>query len=305
MSSRVVPLSYFGGLGTVPEAMLDNFLAEFAANGVTHISINVKWCEQMLADVKFAGQLMQRLTRFGFQVGGMHAPWGPGHDITITDTVRRPYMIAEHQTLLQLAGDLGVPTYTVHPHAGFVATERNDEQLHRNAVEALEQLLPWAEKSRVAIAIENNFTPTTTAERLLAMMAPFSSPWLGLCYDSGHAHILESAPGKSFSDIAPIGHWALYPHEFIEGQLELMAPELVTCHLHDNNGLSDAHLTPGLGTIDWSRVMGVISKSPRMMEMHCEVGILSKQVPIRTVCEVFSEEFLAGKVSQPQPCFKR
>lgn len=298
MSLRDVPLSYFGGLNTVPEPLLGNFLAEFAANGVTHISISVAWCQQMLAEPAFAGKLVQRLAEFGLRPGGMHGPWGPGHDITITDAKRRPYMIAQHQALLNIAGDLGLKTYTIHPHAGFVPTQRNDDQLHRLAVEALEQMLPQAEKSRVAIAVENNFTPITTSDRLLAMVAPFASPWLGLCYDAGHAHILESAPGKAFADIAPISHWELYPHEFHDGQLEQMAPYLVTCHLHDNAGLSDSHLTPGLGTIDWRHVMGVISRCPRLLEMHCEVNIIPKSVPIRTVCDVFSPAFLAGNQRQ-------
>jgi len=301
MSLRNVPLSYFAGLDAVPEPLQGNFLAEFAANGVTHISLGVAWCQQMLATPAMADKLVKRLADFGLQPGGMHGPWGPGHDITITDLDRRPYMVAEHQALLKLAGDLGLKTYTIHPHAGFDPTRRNDEQLHRLAVEALEQMLPHAEKSRVVIAVENNFTPITTSDRLLAMIRPFASPWLGLCYDAGQAHILESAPGKTFADIAPISHWAMYPQEFHDGQLEQMAPELVTCHLHDNAGLSDSHLTPGLGTIDWPRVMGVINRCPRLLEMHCEVSIIPKQVPVRTVCEVFSTDFLAGKIPHPKP----
>ncbi|NMA39502.1 MAG: sugar phosphate isomerase/epimerase [Lentisphaerae bacterium] len=295
MSLRDVPLSYYGGLTTVPESVQNNFLAEFAANGATHIGIGVAWCQQMLAEPAFADKLVKRLADFGLQPGGMHAPWGPGHDITITDMQRRPYMIAEHLALLAIAGNLGLKTYTVHPHAGFDPTRRNDEQLHRLAVETLEQLLPQAEKSQVVIAIENNFTPPTTSDRLLAMIEPFASPWLGFCYDTGHAHILESAPGKAFTDIAPISHWQLYPKEFHDGQLEQMAPHLVTCHLHDNAGLTDSHLLPGKGTIDWPRVMGIISRCPRLLEMHCEVNIIPKCIPIRTACEVFSPAFLAGE----------
>lgn len=286
------PLSYHG-MFRYPDEFWPCIMSEFADNGAEGIAISDSICLRVLNERGFLSHLKEMCNAHSLRILGVHGPWGPGWDITETDLERRPYLIQTHKSLLAIFGELGVPTYTIHPHAGFDANCRQDALLRNNALQALEELLPVAEKAGIVIAVENNFSPPCTAERIVDLIKYFDSPWLGANYDTGHAHILDPAPGKNFSDIAPLGLWKLYPQEFQQHQLENMLPYLVTCHIHDNNGLSDQHKLPGHGTIDWKRIMSLIATAPRLLEYQSEVSFLQNDiVSIRKLCETFSPEFL-------------
>ena len=60
-------------------------------------------------------------------------------------------------------------------------------------------------------------------------MENFSSPYMGVCFDSGHAHV----NGELFE------------------AFNLLKPLIITFHLHDNDGTRDMHLQPPYGTLDW------------------------------------------------------
>lgn len=289
-----VPLC-FHGLGAVPDNMLGMLFAEFAAQGVTRMGFASGWCERILSEDDFLEKILNVYKKFGMTPAGTHGPWGPGWDITETNLERRPILIEAHKKLLEIMGGLGVKTYTVHPHAGFNPDLRQDELMRNNAIETLTALLPVAEKANIVIAIENNFTPPCTGERIVDLITYFNSPFIGANYDSGHAHILDPAPGKKFSDISPRDYWKLYPQEFQQHQLETMLPYLVTCHLHDNDGLGDSHLPPGQGTIDWKKTMAMISSAPHLLEYQCEVNIMRSEIAISTLCKMFNPDFLAGR----------
>ena len=50
-----------------------------------------------------------------------------------------------------------------------------------------------------------------------------------------------------------------------------MAPYIVTCHLHDNNGYNDAHTLPGTGTINWDKLMDdLYTKCPLLQSIQNE-----------------------------------
>ena len=70
--------------------------------------------------------------------------------------------------------------------------------------------------------------------------------------------------------------------------LKKLLPWIVTCHLHDNNGLGDQHQLPGRGTIDWEHLMPELLAAPRLVSCQSEVGFLLYNIPIRTLCETMS-----------------
>jgi len=67
------------------------------------------------------------------------------------------------------------------------------------------------------------------------------SPDTLFCLDSGHC--------KCFADFSPV--------EFLDRYQE----KVVHLHIHDNNGKEDSHLSPGLGSIDFSELFNEIGKS--------------------------------------------
>ena len=289
---------YFQGIGYQEDRITRHLLAEFVANGVTNIAFPDGWCRAILKDITYVDKLKQFAAEFGVNYSAAHGMWGPDFDIALSDKEARRVLIEGHCRMLDILVEFGIKTYTVHPHYDFNDDVRNDEQHRSYCIDTIEKILPHAEKSGIVIAVENNFTPPCTAERVADLCAYFNSPWVGANYDTGHAHILDPAPGKKFSDISPLEHWKLYPQEFQQHQLETMLPYLVTCHIHDNDGLVDSHKPLGQGTIDWPYVMKTLAKAPRFIEYQSEISIVNAGRAVRTIVESFTPEFMAeGKLA--------
>ena len=81
-------------------------------------------------------------------------------------------------------------------------------------------------------------------------MADYDHPAVGICYDSGHAHITADAAAT----------------------LHLLSPYVVTVHLHDNDGVDDLHLIPGQGTIDWPSVVKELAACQKLVHMETEAA---------------------------------
>ena len=110
----------------------------------------------------------------------------------------------------------------------------------------------------------------------MALVKKFPSPYLGLCLDCGHANLMEPMDGRVVTDM--IGYiqsaWKPGIPAFTPGLPEFIAPEIVTVHVHDNDGLNDRHaMLDEHGTIDWKRIAGVLSRSPRLISLQSETEI--------------------------------
>ena len=289
---------YFQGVGYQEDHVIRHVFAEFVANGVTNIAFPDGWCRAILKDISYVDKLKAFASEYGVNYSAAHGMWGPDYDIALKDKDARRVLIENHCRMLDILVEFGIKTYTVHPHYDFDNDVRSDEQHRSYCIDTIEKMLPHAEKSGIVIAVENNFTPPCTAERVADLCKYFNSPWVGANYDTGHAHILDPAPGKKFSDIAALEHWKLYPQEFQQHQLETMLPYLVTCHIHDNNGLIDSHMPLGQGSIDWPYVMKSLAKAPRFIEYQSEISIVNAGRSVRTIVESFTPEFMAeGKLA--------
>ena len=138
------------------------------------------------------------------------------------------------------------------------------------------RLLKSAEKYRLTLAVENCFEPSTTAREAMGLVRQFRSEYLGLCHDCGHANLMEPMDGRVVADMVGFIQSAWKPGipAFTPGIPEFMAPEIVTVHIHDNDGLNDQHaMLDEHGTIDWKRIAGVLSRSPRLISLQSETEI--------------------------------
>ena len=59
-----IPLC-FHGLGSVPDDILPQMMAEFAANGVTRLGFASTWCERLLDEAGYLGRILELYRRFG------------------------------------------------------------------------------------------------------------------------------------------------------------------------------------------------------------------------------------------------
>ncbi len=231
----------------------------------------VGFCLDDMAHRQFLHDLARDM---GVRFIAMHSLCGKGIDLDTTDPAARKNMIQTHIRSMELEAEFGGLTYTVHVGAyHYVYDHVPVPVLRKLAAEALEQLVPVAERLGLVVAVENSFEPPNSAKEVLALVEPLSSsPAIGVCYDTGHAQHMAPYPWKDPSKYA-----SYMPGSWWEGlveeadALEKLSRHVVTTHIHDNSGYADQHGMPFDGTIEWDKLMPKLFACPRMMEYQTEI----------------------------------
>ena len=141
--------------------------------------------------------------------------------IDAVDEIKRALEVAEH-----------IPFRYAIVHVG-VSGEEYDPRKMDAALWSLEHLRLFGRQRGVSLALENIPNELTTPERLRELIHHLRFPDLGVCFDSGHAHLGQGA----------------------QAVFEKLQPLVRTTHLHDNMGEKDEHLFPLEGRIDWSALV--------------------------------------------------
>ncbi|MGI6640073.1 MAG: sugar phosphate isomerase/epimerase family protein [Limnochordia bacterium] len=175
----------------------------------------------------------------GIVLRALHAPFSTPESLAHEDEDMRLKNVAFLAQVIQKLPFLGVDIVHVHPtHKPTSEGSLLDSQIDVFS-RSLESLLPIAERCRVRIAIENMpYAPGSTAD-VCGILERFNSPWLGICFDTGHGHV--------FGDI--------------KEEFSMAEPFLVDFHVNDNGGRQDAHLPPPYGTIDWLWFQEAVQRS--------------------------------------------
>jgi len=172
------------------------------------------------------------LRQSGLRVNAHHSFFGPQVDVSSADPALLRTARQVHARHLQVAAKLGAAFYILHP-----AAEPPDQPGRERAMrvgrlcDSLAELAAVAGRSGIAIALEN-MLPPYAGDRggdLVAALTAVRSDALGLCFDTGHAHIAGDAVAAA----------------------RILLPYTITIHAQDNHGESDEHLFPGQGTVDW------------------------------------------------------
>lgn len=199
-----------------------------------------------------AGRVLERL---GLRVAACHGAESQPCEVNVQDPAEHVKMVHAHATLMENTAELGSRTYVVHlgrkPEGDATASWG---QVRR----AMDELGPRAEALGVALALENGMQGyLATNDELLAFVAEYNHPAVGICYDSGHAHIMGNAAEV----------------------LQALSPYVVTVHLHDNDATSDQHLAPGHGTMDWRPVAEALAQCPRLVHAETEAANCTEWPP--------------------------
>ncbi|MFQ6673032.1 MAG: sugar phosphate isomerase/epimerase family protein, partial [Candidatus Tectimicrobiota bacterium] len=101
--------------------------------------------------------------------------------------------------------------------------------------EELRALVEAAADAGVQLALENSHhRPEASVGTLEVVLERLGTDApVGLCFDTGHAHVLEAD---------------------LEESLRAVGPHVLAFHVHDNDGSDDTHHVPYRGTIDWAAV---------------------------------------------------
>ncbi len=129
-----------------------------------------------------------------------------------------------------------------------------DDRTLENALTAIEHLKAFAAPLGVKLLLENIQNEVTTAAHLAEIIRVGHFANVGVCFDIGHANLMEG----------------------VDTTLESLIPLIASTHLHDNQGDRDAHQWPGDGTIDWEAAMTTLKAAPRspaaLLEIHHDLG---------------------------------
>lgn len=163
--------------------------------------------------------------------------------IEAMDEIKRAIEVAEQ-----------VPFRFLVQHIGN-SNEADDDRKFEAALSSIEHLRAFAKPLGVTLLLENIPNDISTPERLMEMLRLLRYDDLGICFDTGHAHIMSTV------------HQAF-------GVLE---NRIRSTHVHDNQGIRDSHLWPGDGSIDWEQTMQLLRSAPHtpalLMEIEGQEGV--------------------------------
>jgi len=218
------------------------------------------------------------------KVYSVHAPFGGENDLSIPDKKKREKMHSSVVKVMEKGKILGIEVIVIHP--GGVMKKKEIKERLKIFHQSIEKILPLAENYRIKIAVENMPPghPGTEAEELKEIVKRFNSPYLGVCFDTGHSHIVNN----------------------VKDDFEILKEHIFNFHIHDNDGTRDMHLQPPYGSIDWQEFYSLVKNSsyqgPLNLECYpwrgAEPGWAKKEVEW-----AFEGKML--KVNSPRPSYLR
>ena len=163
--------------------------------------------------------------------------------IDAMDEIKRALEVAEY-----------APFRFLVQHVGL-GNEAYDPRKFEAALSSIEHLRAFARPLGVSLLVENIPNELSTPEKLMELIKALHYEDLGVCFDTGHAHIMSSV------------HQAF-------GVLE---QRIRSTHVHDNQRDRDAHLWPGEGNIDWGQTIQSLRAAPQtpalLMEIEGQEGV--------------------------------
>ena len=180
-------------------------------------------------------KIRKTLTKNNITVNQIHGPWRFPKDGTEDDRAER---FGKMTKAMVMAKHLGTKYMAVHPLMPYGANSaENPEEVYSINKKYFEALAKVGSGLGVVVCLENTpfpEFPLSRCEAILRLVKDINSPYLKMCFDTGHSNILG---------------------EPIAETLRLLGKDIVKIlHCHDNNGVNDAHLPPYEGIIDWSEV---------------------------------------------------
>ncbi len=295
---KKIRCTHFFDWASIPERFHECVLREFAENGVTTLTLTSGLAETVIANPTKAVALQKLLEKVGITMPDAHGLWSGYWDLGSRDSFMRAHLAAGHRLCLEILADFGVKTYTVHIGRGDCTINGGyfSPEMRQRVHAVLEAILPTAEKCGIIVCVENQFSPPSTPAVVASCIEPFKdSPAIGCCLDVGHAHIMDPEvprpEGAVF--VNPTYDRDVWGGHRQDGMIpmrdaiRLLAPYIVTTHVHDNNGLSDQHLCPGMGNCDFDLVFSELAQCPRLQSVQDEMSFPASGVSIGHACRLF------------------
>ena len=217
-----------------------------------HVScLEITWKGFPHWDPRECARLRDGLANHGLRMRSIHMPFGPELNIIDDDPGLRLHALEAHLHMLPATAALGVEIVVMHPGREFVS-DRPLSELVDSCIDATRLVTDRASELGMRVALEN----VLPAHALSA----HDHPALGICLDTGHAHVVDN----------------------VVRAIDVFAHRIIHVHLHDNQGDTDKHLCPGLGNIDWppaiERLREVGYSGPLTLECRPPKGVAKDEI---------------------------
>jgi sugar phosphate isomerase/epimerase len=168
--------------------------------------------------------------KFSDDVGGRS---GPRSYVNIAEPVKAKRLEAVTEVKRALEVAEVIPFRYLVQQVG-AANDEFDEEKMEAAFKSLEELRLFASQRGVEILLENTHNELSTAERLHYFLNR-THLRMGYCFDTGHARLSGD----------------------VEREFNIMAGQIRSTHIHDNDGVADLHSYPfeEPSAIDWPATM--------------------------------------------------
>ena len=195
----------------------------------------------------------------------LHAIYGEQYDPSALDESARRYAIDAYRSEGELALQLGGTLVVIH--CATIREEGIDEAEHRGRIAQLKKSIidlgHFGEQIGVTFAFENlpgyHAIGYDVAE-LSALLGEAGAPRTGMCFDTGHAHMV--------ADVADC--------------IRAAGDQLVYVHLSDNSGQADEHKMPTYGTMDIDAMARALCEvnyqGTLMLEVFCPIEELEAMI---------------------------
>ncbi len=220
------------------------YLKLIADAGFSH----VHWCHHWGSDFLYGQPEIRQIARwlgdYGLKLLDLHASAGVEKNWGSSLEHERLAGVELVNNRIAMTAQLGSDVIVLHvasiPHKQFAGPAL--EAMHRS----LDEIAPFAAQQGVRIALEN--MANDWFEYIDPLLRDYPPSLLGICYDSGHGNL--GGRGLDF--------------------LQQRRDRLLALHLHDNDGQSDQHKIIFTGSVDWTRLAGILADSSYGKCVNCE-----------------------------------
>ncbi len=198
-------------------------------------------------------------------------------NVATADNAAREHDLAVVEQQIALSSRMGVDIGVIHPGGDRPATFAEELAERERRFQSFRRLADHAAQFDFALAIENTVDRPrgnrsaigcrrygATIEELHTLIDAVHRPNVGICLDVGHGNV------QGF-DMAEA--------------VRQCGDRLIATHIQDNDGLSDQHLGPARGAIDWEQGIAALN----------ELGYRG----------LFNLEIPGERVPTPELCLKR
>lgn len=233
------------------------------------------WMKASLSDVKkHFRDLKTYADKKGIIFGQTHVPYK-----IFPQFLERDFLKSQTRSIL-ITNILGGKYAVFHPLAFPLYGGRAfDEVEFDYNIRFFNIITPYLKKYKIKAAIENIYDWDKPNIR-----------YIQFSYPKGIAKLINMLPEENFVLCLDTGHLNMVGNKQRD-IMDLLGKRLKVLHIHDNNGVLDQHILPGLGTIDWKDFTEGLAKIGFDGAMNLEIKSDKSYFPqAKTIVDRFISE---------------